>query len=560
MSRLRLFPLIAVLFACGEQPTVPSGAPRPGSQNAALQRSFAQDPRAFWRGRSDAEVWAAIERRPEVNVGLRTPGHDRGVLRGRVVVPRSDQRGGLEAIRRIDGITILAVDTILPIVLLRVATPEALGRLRRLPHVDYVEPRMNFSLRVADYFQSSCGGGDHDGEMFSVSPGDVYGSKYFGMRIPPAWELSSGSGITLGLVDTGVDPVHPQLNQNFATGMSTGRFIHRMTRYGSDAIDHCGHGTHMAGIMAAPRDGSEVVGVAWGSSLVVVRVGDDPWLEYVDEHETRLGIRDAASMSRITLMGFGATNSTASIQDEISYWYYNFDKMFIAPGGNSPECPWGTCLGVLFPAREPTVVAVSGTSDTCDACIYGEEIDFVTYTGNPTTGAVYLNGEEWHPSIGNSEKSSGASAVFAGIAALVWSAYPNATRDEVLERLRQCSSHYPSRSFSYGWGEPNVWGAVAPGLNCGQNSHYSAQIMGPSIVQTNYSCTWTATTNLTDPHFAWYANGAFIGEGPSVSYAAPGNGNYAMTLEVQVSNFQGHSGSGSRNIEVDSSYPGCSLQ
>ncbi|MBS1734882.1 MAG: S8 family serine peptidase, partial [Bacteroidetes bacterium] len=52
--------------------------------------------------------------------------------------------------------------------------------------------------------------------------------------------------------------------------------------------------------------------------------------------------------------------------------------------------------------------------------------------------------------------SSVSTATMAGIAALVWSKNPTYTRDQVLNKLIQSSSNYPTRNSSLGWGNVNA--------------------------------------------------------------------------------------------------------
>jgi hypothetical protein len=67
---------------------------------------------------------------------------------------------------------------------------------------------------------------------------------------------------------------------------------------------------------------------------------------------------------------------------------------------------------------------------------------------------------------------------------------------------------------------------------------------------------------MADPHYAWYANGMFIGEGPEVTYAHPSSGHTDDTfvLEVHVSNFLGESGRNSKTVEASVTNMSCSLQ
>jgi subtilisin family serine protease len=527
-------------------------------KNAQLQKPSTKEPRAFWRAKTDEALWNDVARGGIAIVGLRAPGKERGVEQGQVVISESEQLRAVALIDNLPGLAVLERDRRLPIVRVRVSELSALKSLRRLPHIDYIEPEIDFSVPPSRFFQSGCSNSGYGGETRYVSTGDIYGPNisYF-MGIERAWDVSSGSGVTIGLVDTGVDPDHPQLNGAFAAGLSGGRTITKTYRTGSDPNDYCGHGTHMAGVLAAPRDGSNVLGVAWRANLFSVKVNGDVWLDGTNVTATRLGIGDAADVSKVVVMGFGSTNGWSSIQDELAYWYHNHDRLLVAPGGNGPDCPWGPCTGVMFPAREYTVVAVAGTYTTCGDCLYGPEIDFTVLTGNPTTGLV----SQGHSSLSTSSRSSGASAVFGGIAALLWSTYPTWTRSEVLERLVICSMNYPVRGYQDGWGTPRAYLAIS-GSDCGENGHYTAQISGPSVVGMDVACTWTATTDMPDAFYAWYADDNYIGEGQQITYSAPfsPNGSYTFTLEVRLSNFSGYSGRSSRPIQVDQTSFSCSFQ
>lgn len=398
-----------------------------GTALTSLSASAAQDAgRVFWRSRPEELVWASIVRGDGVaNVGLRAAGKERGVEAGRPALSSSEQSEAVMRVRTIPGIEVLDEPERLPIVRVRVSHLDGLRRLRALPTTDYVEPEVDFEVPVRRLWQNSCSGSGWAGSTSTIEPGDILPANYSSMRIPDAWTRSSGAGITVGLVDTGLDPVQPQFNGQFNDGMSNnGRTLTRTFRRGSDAIDHCGHGTHMASAIAAPRDGRNTLGVAWGANLFTVRVNSDPLLDGTNVTATRLGIADAASVSRIIVLAFGSPNPWQSVTDEIAYWYHNWDRLFVGAAGTG--FPW---LGVYFPATLPTVTAVSGTD--CPACHYGTKVDFVTPQGQPATGAVYLG----HPDLGVSSQSSNATAVIAGLAALVWARDSMRSRSSVLSML-----------------------------------------------------------------------------------------------------------------------------
>ena len=88
--------------------------------------------------------------------------------------------------------------------------------------------------------------------------------------VPAAWQLSRGEGVTVAVLDTGVDREHADLVTQFASDPAdfTG------SPWGPD--DRQGHGTHCAGIIAATDNAQGVVGVAPMAKLLVGKVlGDD---------------------------------------------------------------------------------------------------------------------------------------------------------------------------------------------------------------------------------------------------------------------------------------------
>src|SRR3990167_9334657 len=88
--------------------------------------------------------------------------------------------------------------------------------------------------------------------------------------VPDAWKISRGEEVKVAVCDTGIDADHPDLLPQLASDPIdfTG------SPWGAD--DRLGHGTHVAGIIAATDNAQGVVGVAPGSKLLIAKVlGDD---------------------------------------------------------------------------------------------------------------------------------------------------------------------------------------------------------------------------------------------------------------------------------------------
>ncbi|PFO09411.1 serine protease [Bacillus sp. AFS076308] len=91
------------------------------------------------------------------------------------------------------------------------------------------------------------------------------------IQAPKVWEKTKGSGMTIAILDTGCDLTHPDLKdriiggRNFTNDDNGNKDVYR---------DYNGHGTHVAGTMAATQNQRGVVGVAPEANLLIVKVLD----------------------------------------------------------------------------------------------------------------------------------------------------------------------------------------------------------------------------------------------------------------------------------------------
>jgi len=122
----------------------------------------------------------------------------------------------------------------------------------------------------------SAGGGGHGGGSDSPRPAQVipWGIQRVGGPV-------DATGRTAWVIDTGVDVDHPDLNVDNARSVNFAAASHK--RKSKPWNDGHGHGTHVAGIIAAKDDGYDVVGVAAGAAVVAVRVlNNDGYGSYSD--------------------------------------------------------------------------------------------------------------------------------------------------------------------------------------------------------------------------------------------------------------------------------------
>jgi len=153
------------------------------------------------------------------------------------------------------------------------------------------------------------------------------------------------------------------------------------------------------------------------------------------------------------------------------------EKMIFAAAGTFGIEPIGVIqpVGVIFPANLPTshTLAITGVKNTldnenntisCSTCFDGPEVDFVTIIQRTSNG----NGPLTLASAGDFPKytngSSAATATAAGIAALVWSASPNETKDQIIDRLKNSTRDTQFdpivRGNKHGWGRIDAFYAI----------------------------------------------------------------------------------------------------
>ena len=76
------------------------------------------------------------------------------------------------------------------------------------------------------------------------------------------WREATGYGVTVAVIDSGVDASHPDLLGSVLPGYDVsigGKFLKHQNV--ADSVDHEGHGTSVAGVITANRDGAGVTGV-----------------------------------------------------------------------------------------------------------------------------------------------------------------------------------------------------------------------------------------------------------------------------------------------------------
>jgi serine protease len=453
-----------------------------------------------WESASDEVIWSALmhsdsiltigyqpvgeqnvnKRMSELNIQTRQWQQARELVKTEILATLNASRQNKFQMEELE----IYQHEVLPFIEMKVSDFAVIRELRKSPNVRYTEPlgyEVTFPTdpNEREMSDSGCGSNTADyslptSDYTVISPNAKASWHFDAMGVRQAWNYSTGSGITVGLIDTGLSPDQDKLNGGFNSGYSSGRFVER---YGFFATgmwwwkeidgpdDQCGHGTSMAGVIAAPRSNSgSSVGVAYNANLIGIRGTGDVVINDGDE---KTGVADALvflgnrSDVKIISMSIGDVFSNSKVADAIRYAYGKGKLIFCAAGTSTNFTSW---YGVIFPATMDETVAVTGVKEggynRCDVCHDGSKVDFTVIMeragSNNHPLSLAMSGDD--PStVGG---SSVATATAAGIAALVWSKNPSWTRDQVLNRLIQTADLYPNRSSSFGWGNLNAYDAV----------------------------------------------------------------------------------------------------
>lgn len=167
----------------------------------------------------------------------------------------------------------------------------------------------------------------------------------------------TGYGIKVAVLDTGIDYTHPELSSVYAGGYN---FVSGTT----DPLDDNGHGTHVAGTIAAAHNGIGVVGVSPSVQLYALKVLDANGSGF---SSSLIGAIDWAIANGVQITN-NSYGSSVDLGTSVSDAFAKAEAIGIislAAAGNS-----GTCAGdtdtVEYPARYASVVAV-GAADSNDA-------------------------------------------------------------------------------------------------------------------------------------------------------------------------------------------------
>ena len=250
----------------------------------------------------------------------------------------------------------------------------AIARYRRHPNVLYAEP---------NYIRTIPGVLSH-GSGTEMLPGDRYFDEQWGLHntgqafqclptiggewcfyqgtadadidAPEAWALSTGAPVRVAVIDSGVDYAHPDLAGQYLGGYD-------FFNGDADPMDDHGHGTHVAGTIAAamnnptgtPADEEGVAGVAPNAGILAYKVcgANGACSDFAIQQAIAASIADGARVINMSLGGAQFSQSTYdAVQDA-----WNAGLVIVAAAGN------GGTTAVTYPAGYDNVISVGAFNE-----------------------------------------------------------------------------------------------------------------------------------------------------------------------------------------------------
>lgn len=334
------------------------------------------------------------------------------------------------------------------------------------------------------------------------------------VNAPSVWdEGNQGAGVKVGIIDTGIDLLHPDLQTNIKGGEN---FV---TPGASPQDDH-GHGTHVAGTVAAVNNTSGVIGVAPQASLYALKVLDASGYGTVSSIISALDWSVSNGLQVVNL-SLGMPWGVGALRDAVVAASRAGIVIVAAAGNSGPGDET-----VVYPAAYPEVIAVSALNFS-DTITYwssrGPEVElaapgdlvYSTYPGGYTT----MSG------------TSMASPHVAGAAALVIASGiadgngDGQINDEVRDRLAATATDIGSagRDKLYGYGRVDAYYAMTGPATAPTVATGAPTAMGLSSVTLNGDLSSLGTADAVDASFLWGRTSATDdGETAAAALTAPG--------------------------------------
>lgn len=321
---------------------------------------------------------------------------------------------------------------------------------RAYPDIEYIEP---------DYIVYP-----------SAVPNDPKFEQQWGLQkinAPAAWDIVTGTEnpVVCAVIDSGVDYTHPDLVDNMWTGLE-GEYGYDVIDKGQNPMDECGHGTHVAGIIASVgNNGIGITGVNWSAKIMAIR-----FMGYKkDESDNQVKCLGSSSdvaeaikyvtrmKDQVKCINTSWTDPGSQVLYEAIQAVNDAGQLIIAAAGNNRA---DNDIQYSYPASYDfdniiSVCATNWNDKLYSQSNFGKQSVDLCAPGSSILSTAL--GSEY----GNQNGTSIATSYVAGAATLLWSAFPYLTVPEIKTHILESVDEIDDlKETSVTGGRLNVYNAI----------------------------------------------------------------------------------------------------
>ncbi|MFF9343475.1 S8 family serine peptidase [Streptomyces sp. NPDC014773] len=245
------------------------------------------------------------------------------------------------------------------------------------------------------------------------------------MKAEEIWKKTTGKGITVAVIDTGVDPDTPSLKGKVLKGWDASE------SKGDETDDYEGHGTTIAEVIVGSGAGGGIRGLAPDAKVIPYRVSNTERQneQAVNAFDLEQAIKAAAdSSAQIINLSVASDYYSGSEREAVKY-AQNKGKLVIGGAGNNAR----EGNKKQYPASYPEAVAVAATTREGKVADYSQHGDAIDLAAPGSQLPGYCDKSLTKYCL--SEGTSFSSAIVSASAALIWSMHPDWTANQVLRVL-----------------------------------------------------------------------------------------------------------------------------
>ena len=259
------------------------------------------------------------------------------------------------------------------------------------------------------------------------TPNDTYYSlqlNYKQLKIDSIWDYSTGNkNVKVAIIDTGIDYNHPDLKDNIALGYNS-------IKNNNDYLDDNGHGTHLAGIVAAESNNEGILGVCPNCSVISIKAFDK---NGIGKSSSVIKAIDYAidNNAKVILFSWGSENLDPALEQTIKKASKS-NIVLVGAAGNDNS------TNLRYPAAYNEVIGVAAKdADFNEAYFsnYGNWTEIsapgIRVLSTMPTYKVTLNKKGFEKDYDYLTGTSAAAAQVAGLAALLISANDSQSKEDI---------------------------------------------------------------------------------------------------------------------------------